>query len=83
MTFGIPEFDRGHSASGLGKRDRALAADRRGAGVACATPCGFGIVRDEREVLEHKIAGSRIARIGTTGMVEAFQIHTASAERHC
>ena len=82
MAFGIAEFDRGHPASGLGKRHRALAADRRGAGVARATPGSRRIVRDEREVLEHEIAGSRITRIGATRTVEAFEIHAASTERH-
>ena len=82
MAFGIAELDRRHAARGLGKRYRALAADRRGASVACTPPCGLRIVGDKREVLEDEIAGGRIARIWATRLVEAFEIHAASAERH-
>ena len=66
----------------LGSVTGPLSADRRGAGVACPTPCGLGIVGDEREVLEHEIAGGRVTGIWATRLVEAFEIHAASAERH-
>ena len=73
VAFGIAELDRRHAARGLWKRYRALSADRRGAGVACPAPCGLRIVRDEREVLEDKVAGGCIAGIWATGHGRSFR----------
>jgi hypothetical protein len=82
MTFGIAELDGRHPARGLGKRYRTPSADRRGACFARTSPCSLRVVRDECEVLENEIAGGRIIRIWVTRMVEPFEVHAASAERH-
>jgi len=82
MAFRIAELDCGHPAGGTGKRYRPLAADRRGAGITGPAPCGLRIVRDEREVLEDKVAGGRARRIRETWRVEAIEIDATSAERH-
>ncbi len=82
MAFGVAELDCGHPARGLGKRYRAPPADGPGLSVARPAPCRRRIVRDKREVLEDEVAGGRVIRIWMTRLVEAFEIHVASAQRH-